>query len=93
VSDSGGGGGVHTVASDWTESGSGGLTWNNQPSISAPVATAGSGVEGSWLEVDLTGVVSGEGTYRLAMTTDKSNTVYYDSREGGQPPQLVLTLQ
>jgi hypothetical protein len=27
------------------------------------------------------------------MTTDKSNTVYYDSREGGRPPQLVLTLQ
>jgi PKD repeat protein len=94
VTDNGGGGGVHTVANNWTETGTGSITWNNAPALSqGSVAPVGVGVAGTWLTVDLTGVVTGEGTYRLALKTDRSNTVYYDSREGGQPPQLVLTLQ
>jgi PKD repeat protein len=94
VTDNGGGGGVHTVANAWTETGTGAITWNNAPALSqSSVAPVGVGVAGTWLTVDLTGVVTGEGTYRLALKTDKSNTVYYDSKEGGQPPQLVLTLQ
>ena len=94
VTDSGGGGGVHTVAGDWAETGTGALTWNNAPALSQnSVATVGSGTLGTWLTVDLTGVVNGEGTYRLALKTTSSNTVYYDSKEGAQPPQLVLALQ
>jgi PKD repeat protein len=94
VTDRGGGGPVHTVDSDWVETGPGSITWNNVPPVSAgSVATVGVGAVGTWVDVDLSGVVTGEGTYRLALTTQASNTGYYGSRESAQPPQLVLTLQ
>ena len=45
---------------------------------------------GTWVEVDITSVVSGDGVLSLRVTKP-SGAVWYSSKEGGHAPQLVLT--
>jgi len=87
------GGDWYTVSSSWIESGTGSLTWNNAPAITGTsFGSIGTATAGTWVELDLTGVVTGEGTYSFAMKTLASNTVYFASKESANPPQLVITL-
>ena len=73
------GGSIYRVGAGWTE---GGITWNNAPPISgSPVATIGATTDNTWKEIDLTGVVTGNGTYRLAISDGNSNLAKYASRE------------
>jgi len=89
------GGNWYSVSPDWIESGTGSITWNNAPPILDAnwVGTIGVATAGTWVELDLSQVIRGEGTYGFAMKTGSSDTVYYASRETTTPPQLVLTLQ
>lgn len=89
------GGDWYTVSPDWIESGAGSLTWNNAPSIleANKVGAIGVATVNTWVELDLTQVITGEGTYGFAMKTQSADTVYYATRETSNPPQLVLTLQ
>lgn len=89
------GGDWYAVSPDWIESGAGSLTWNNAPAIleTNKVGTIGVAALNTWVELDLTDVVTGEGTYGFAMMTRSSDTVYYATKETSNPPQLVLTLQ
>jgi PKD repeat protein len=83
------GGTLYSVASAWTETG---ITWANAPAMSAsPVAsTPGKAAAGAWIEWDVRPLVTGDGTYRFALTTSSSNSLYASSREGSSPPQLVV---
>jgi len=80
---------LYVTSNTWTETG---ITWNNRPAASgsaiADVANAGSG---TWSEYDLTGDITGNGTYNFVLLPDGSDGIQYDSREGGSPPQLVLS--
>jgi len=89
------GGDWYTVSPDWIESGTGSITWNNAPAIldANRVGTIGVATVGNWVELDLTTVVTGEGTYSFAMKTTSGDTVYYASKESANPAQLVVTLQ
>jgi hypothetical protein len=87
------GGDVHVVGDAWSESA---ITWDNAPSIgSPPVAAAGAVVAGAWVELDVTGAVTGNGTHSFALRSQSAtaNTVIYDSREGSNPPELVVVAQ
>ena len=46
----------------------------------------------SWYEVDVTSLITGEGTYSLRVTSTSSQGAAYSSKECANPPQLVLTL-
>ena len=83
------GGSLREVADDgWTE---GGLTWNNAPAFgSNELASAGPITTGTWVELDVTAHVQGDGTYSFALVNANSDTAIYSSRDGPQPPQLVL---
>ncbi|HEY8199310.1 MAG TPA: DNRLRE domain-containing protein, partial [Candidatus Limnocylindrales bacterium] len=84
-------GSVNTVGAGWTETG---ITWNNAPVISGtPVATIGATTVNTWKELDLTGVVTGNGSYDLAISGGNSNTTDFASREAtsANRPQLVVT--
>ncbi|MDQ4019977.1 MAG: PKD domain-containing protein, partial [Actinomycetota bacterium] len=84
------GGAVYLVGNEWTETG---ITWNSAPPIAgAPVASTGSVALNTWVEVDVTAAVSGNGTYSFALKNASTNSAIYSSREGTQPPELVLTL-
>ncbi|MFD7259015.1 DNRLRE domain-containing protein [Streptomyces sp. NPDC059874] len=74
----------------WSETG---VTWNNKPVIDgATVATLGSVANDQWVEIDVTSVVAGNGTFGFGSTSTSTNGAYYDSRESGaDAPQLVVT--
>ncbi|WP_367325806.1 DNRLRE domain-containing protein [Streptomyces sp. HUAS ZL42] len=73
----------------WTETG---VTWNNKPVIGgATLASLGSVANDQWVEIDVTSVVTSNGTFSFGGTSTSSNGAYYDSRESGaDAPQLVI---
>jgi hypothetical protein len=83
---------VHQVATtSWAETT---ITASNAPLWDAAVLGSSGPIQaGSWTSVDLTGLISGDGTYSLALTTTSSTGVSYASREAGATsPYLILTL-
>jgi hypothetical protein len=91
------GGAVHAVpnvyagtSTPWTETG---LTWSNAPAAGSALATAGSAATGAWIELDVTGAVAAPGALPLAIQSLSDDSVRYSSREGADPPQLVLELE
>jgi hypothetical protein len=45
----------------------------------------------NWAEYDLTGVVTGNGSYDFVFLPDSTDGISFYSREGTSPPQLLLT--
>ena len=84
---------VYLADSNWIESGAGGITWNTQPALlSGAVDNKGAVAANAWIEYDVTSLVTGDGTYTLALLADGSDGATFSSREGTAPPQLVVTL-
>jgi PKD repeat protein len=84
------GGRLHAVPdTTWRETS---ITWQNAPPFAAtPIASAGAVTDGSTIELDVTSVVTGNGTYGFALVNQSIDTAIYSSLEGAQPPRLVLT--
>jgi hypothetical protein len=79
------------TSTPWAESG---LTWSNAPAISgAALAAAGGAAAGAWVELDVTGAIAGPGALSLAIQSLSDDSVRYSSKEGADPPQLVLELE
>lgn len=81
---------LYLTDNTWTETG---ITWNNRPApTSGAVANAGSIASRTWVEFDLTGVVTGNGTYNFVLLPDSSDGATFYSREASAAnrPQLVL---
>ena len=75
---------------NWAE---GTITWANRPPrISDVLDDVGAVPASSWIELDVTGVVSGDGTYTFVLATNSADGTNMSSREGGNKPQLVLTI-
>jgi len=88
IDESNSGGSIFLVPSSWTETG---LTWSNQPALpSSSLATAGAAALGTWVEFDVSSAVLGPGTVSFALSGGTTNSVYYSSREGANPPELVV---
>jgi hypothetical protein len=71
------------------------VTWNTEPPADpTPIASLGAVSAGTWYEVDMTAVVTGDGTYSFRIASTSTNGASYSSREGaaGSAPQLVVTL-
>ncbi|HSD78014.1 MAG TPA: DNRLRE domain-containing protein, partial [Solirubrobacteraceae bacterium] len=86
------GGHVHVVsAAGWTEAG---ITFDTAPSLAAPeIAGFGSVLLDAWGEADVTSAVTGNGTVSFGIDSASTNSAIANSREGGNPPQLVVTTQ
>ncbi|GGR98054.1 hypothetical protein GCM10010169_48290 [Micromonospora fulviviridis] len=80
---------VRPVAdSTWSETQT---TWNNAPPIgSTAVAASGRTTSGSWVTLDITPVVSGNGTFTVGLTSSGASSSSYGSRESDTPPLLLL---
>lgn len=89
------GGNLHSVsnnyqgtATPWTQRG---LNWNNAPSIAgAALKFLGTVGLNTWVEMDVTSAISGNGVYSFGIKNTKSDFVYYSSKEGLNPPQLLI---
>ncbi|MDQ1716750.1 MAG: phosphatidylinositol-3-phosphatase [Pseudonocardiales bacterium] len=79
---------VSGTSSGWTETG---ITWANRPAPGSPISTTGVLRSGQWTEADVTAAVTATGVVSFALTTSATATRLADSREGPNPPQLVLT--
>jgi hypothetical protein len=83
---------AYLADNNWTETGTGGITWNTQPALlSGAFDNKGAIALESWVEYDVTALVTGDGTYTLALVADGTDGVTFSSREGTSPPQLVVT--
>jgi hypothetical protein len=86
------GGEFHRVAdASWSE---GTINWNNAPIADLnSIATLGKVVASAWYEVDVTSLVTGDGTFSLKALSTSTDGAYYASKEGtaGFAPQLVIT--
>ena len=84
-------GGTYRLMSNtsWTETGA---TWNAQPAIDGvTLGSIGSVARNTWVELDVTGTITGNGTHSIGVTTTSSNGAAFDSRESGSlAPQLVF---
>lgn len=73
----------------WTESG---LTWATADLVGSPIGTFALNT-GTWIEVDVTTQVAGNGTYTFAMVNVPSLRGSIGSRESDRPPELVVEAQ
>ena len=74
---------VYQVPSTWTESA---LTWNNQPSLGTQVTSRAGLTNGAWNTFDLSSLITGNGTYAVAITAS-GDTVqrFLTSKEDTNP--------
>jgi hypothetical protein len=81
---------VNLVDGPWTEVTT---TWSTAPAVGAPVAPLAGTEEGTQVDVDVTPVVTGDGTYDFYLTLSSPDGLEFASREaaaGG--PALLLTV-
>jgi hypothetical protein len=67
------------------------LKFNNAPRISGEVLdAAGAVTRDTWVELDVTRAITGEGPYSFGIESLSPDRVVYSSAEGENPPELVL---
>jgi hypothetical protein len=72
----------------WTEST---INYNNAPSIGSSVGSSGSFAAGTWTSVDITSLVTGNGTLNLGLYTTSSTAISLNSRQAStNVPQLIV---
>lgn len=78
----------YATGNGWSEST---LTWNNAPLVTGGVlADPGVVTIGTWLELDVTAYVRGNGTFSFGAIPMSANAEKFSSAEGSTPPQLVV---
>ena len=67
------------------------MVWANAPAIGgSALAVAGAVELDTWIELDVTGAISGDGTYSFGLRNASTNSVKYSSGEGVHPAELVI---
>lgn len=81
---------VHLASSSWTEAD---ITWSNRPEPTGAASDdKGSVPSDAYVELNVTPLVSGDGTYTFAIVATSSDGIDMLSREAmSNPPQLVVT--
>lgn len=68
------------------------ITFNNAPALGSQIGSYGAIRSSTWIEIDVTALVKGNGTFSLAVTGINGTAVSLASRESGTfVPQLVIT--
>jgi hypothetical protein len=70
------------------------MTYNTAPAFGSAVfgTTPTSFTAGTWLSVDVTSLVSGNGLVSFAMTSTNNTAVALSSKEGANKPQLIINV-
>ena len=81
---------LYTTSNDWTETG---ITWNNRPARTSDMLDdKGALTQNSWVDYDVTNIITTDGTYSFVLATDAADMLGLSSREGSAAPQLVIAL-
>lgn len=79
---------IHSVAGNaWDENT---ITYENAPPIGPAVGSSGPVAAGTWVSVDVSSAITGDGPLTLAVTTGNDTGVRITSREGIDQPELVV---
>jgi len=74
----------------WTETG---INHNNAPPIGNSVGSSGQFSAGVWTTVDITSLVTGNGTLNLGLYTTNVTAISFASRQSGaNAPQLIIEM-
>jgi chitodextrinase len=73
--------------SNWSEAT---VTWNTAPAAGTTITTLGPVAVGNWYDVDLTSFITGDGTYTIRVSSTSADGADYWSKEGTNPPQLLV---
>jgi hypothetical protein len=71
----------------WTEAG---LTNANAPVFGPQLGSSGKVAVGTWLSVDVTSAVDGDGTFSLGLSTASATALSLGSRHGVKSPYLLV---
>jgi hypothetical protein len=68
------------------------INYSNAPAMGSTLAASPAIVSGSWVTLDVTAFVTGEGTYSFGVSTPGSTAISLSSRESGaDAPQLIVS--
>ncbi len=69
------------------------ITYSNAPAVGTAIASSGAITAGTWVSLDVTSFVTGNGAYSLALTSTNTTepSLSLASRESTNQPQLVIT--
>ena len=69
------------------------ITWNTRPARTSNALDNKREIsEGTWAEFHVTSAITGNGMYSFVFIADDNNGIDFSSREGNNPPKLVITL-
>jgi len=75
----------------WVEST---INYNNAPAVGGILSTSGATTANTWTSADVTGYITGNGTYSIGLTSLSSTATSLASRESGaNAPQLIIEIQ
>ncbi len=77
------------TSSSWTEIGT---TYDNKPGTGGKISASGKIAQNSWGQADLLPLVTTNGQVDIALKTTSSTQMSLNSREGANPPQLVVNI-
>jgi hypothetical protein len=66
------------------------ITDANAPPFGAKLGSSGAVATGTWTSINVTSAVAGNGTFSFGLSTTNSTALSLSSREGANPPQLVV---
>jgi PKD repeat protein len=79
---------VYPTGNDWSETG---ITWDNRPApTGSAMADVGAAPVNSWVELDVTPLVTGNGSVSFVLAQTSTDGVTFYSRQGGYKPELVV---
>lgn len=78
----------------WTESGTGGVTWNTKPAYGTSVTTFTVGSTSGTIDINVTSAITGNGTFSFHLATAGiDNTKFSSDDAASGQPQLIVTTQ
>jgi hypothetical protein len=81
---------IYATDPSWSENE---ITWESRPGrVGGPLDSAGSIPKDTWVEYNVTSFVKGDGVFSFVLVTDSKDAATFSSRQGNQPPQLVITV-
>jgi len=66
------------------------ITYGNSPDPGNLVGSSGPLSSNTWVDIDVSSFVTGNGTFSLALTALTNTNLRLDSREAANPPELVI---
>ena len=67
------------------------IVYNNAPALGSQIGSYGAIRSSTWIEIDVTSLIRGNGTFSLAISGINDTAVSLASRESANKPQLVVT--